>query len=71
MKTYLDFGAQGATHAAFKIEPQNNGCRVTSGFEAEFGYDLVGRYFGLMFDRWIGADYEKGLANLKALVESK
>jgi hypothetical protein len=25
----------------------------------------------LMFDRWIGADYEKGLARLKDLVEKE
>jgi len=24
-----------------------------------------------MFDKWIGADYEKGLARLKVLVESQ
>jgi len=31
--------------------------------------DYFGRYFGLLFDRLIGADYEKGLARLKALAE--
>ena len=71
VQTCLDFGAQGVAHATFEFEPKSDGCRVTWGFEADFGYDLVGRYFGLMFDRWIGADYEKGLANLKALAESK
>jgi effector-binding domain-containing protein len=39
-------------------------------FDTEFGWDLVGRYFGLMFDRIVGTDYDKGLANLKELAES-
>jgi hypothetical protein len=25
---------------------------------------------GLMMDKWVGGDYEKGLSNLKALVEA-
>jgi hypothetical protein len=33
------------------------------------GVNPVGRWMGLMMDRWVGADYERGLANLKALVE--
>ena len=28
------------------------------------------RYIGLMFDGWIGPDYEKGLARLKAIAET-
>jgi effector-binding domain-containing protein len=31
---------------------------------------LLNRYFGLLFDQWIGADYEEGLASLKSLAES-
>ena len=30
---------------------------------------LMERWFGLMFERWIGPDYEKGLAALKAFAE--
>ena len=30
---------------------------------------IPAKWFGLMFDRWIGADYEKGLAKLKAAAE--
>jgi hypothetical protein len=44
---------------------------VTWAFDTDFGYNLVGRYFGLMLPRSIGADYEKGLANLKDLAEGK
>jgi effector-binding domain-containing protein len=33
------------------------------------GASPIGRYFGLMMDRMIGKDYERGLSRLKALVE--
>jgi hypothetical protein len=29
----------------------------------------MARWMGLMFDRWIGADYEAGLAKLKQVAE--
>jgi effector-binding domain-containing protein len=35
-----------------------------------FNGKLVDRYFGLMMDSMIGKDYDKGLARLKALVET-
>ena len=30
----------------------------------------MGRYFGLLFDRWVGSDYEQGLGKLKELAET-
>ena len=30
----------------------------------------MARYFGLMFDEWVGADYEEGFANLEKPAES-
>lgn len=67
----LDFGAQGTATAYYDILAQDDGTLVTWGFDTDFGYDLVSRYFGLLFDRLIGADYEKGLVNLKELAESQ
>ena len=40
------------------------------GFDVELSRNPIERYFGLMFDSMIGADYERGLENLKKLVES-
>ena len=31
---------------------------------------FLARYFGLLFDRWVGGDYELGLSNLKQYAES-
>jgi hypothetical protein len=35
------------------------------------GMNPVGRYMGLMMDRWVGGDYERGLLQLKAQVEAE
>jgi uncharacterized protein YndB with AHSA1/START domain len=71
VKVALDFGDKGKAVAFYRLEAQGSATKITWGFDAPFGYNLLGRYFGLMFDKWIGPDYEKGLASLKALVESQ
>lgn len=70
VETALDFGDEGTATAYFDLEPQGSATKVTWGFNMDLGFNPVARYFGLMFDRWIGADYEKGLARLKAVAES-
>lgn len=66
----LQFGSMGPAEAAFELAPQGGGTQVTWTFETELGMNPVKRYFGLMLDRLLGADYEAGLTALKALVES-
>jgi effector-binding domain-containing protein len=70
VETHLDFGPQGTAEAFFLLEPTESGTHVTWGFDTDFGFNLVSRYLGLMFDNWIGADYEAGLANLESMAES-
>ena len=70
VRVALDFGEQGDATAGFLLEPVDDGTLVTWEFETELGFNPVMRYMGLMFETWIGADYEKGLASLKTLVES-
>jgi len=72
----LQFAQQGAATSYFQIDDTGSGVRLTWGFDKDLldgqGWwgGLLARYFGLFFDRWIGTDYEVGLANLKALAES-
>ena len=68
IRTRLDFGGQLA-EASFKFEPADGGTRVTWGFDGDLGNNPIARYAGLMFDKWIGGDYEKGLARLKQVME--
>jgi uncharacterized protein YndB with AHSA1/START domain len=65
----LDFGEMGEASASFEISPVGANTAVTWGFKSALA-NPVERWTGLLFDRWIGADYEKGLAKLKRVAES-
>lgn len=71
LTTRLDLGDQGTASAYFTITPAGNGSRVTWGFDGRFDNNIIQRYFGLMMERWIGQDYERGLRRLKARVENQ
>ncbi len=69
--TVLDFGEMGKATAVWDLTPQGNGTRVTWSFQTDLGTNPMMRWMGLMFDGWIGKDYEKGLKDLKTIVENQ
>ncbi len=69
IETALDFGDMGQPNADWTFEPTGDGTKVTWGLSGTAAGPLGG-YFAKMMDGWVGADYEDGLARLKALVES-
>jgi hypothetical protein len=71
VETALDFGEEGMAAASFELEPEGAATKVTWGFSTDLGFNPIARYFGLMFNKWIGADYEKGLAKLKTVAEAE
>lgn len=72
VRTELDFGDMGNAKAFFKMEPRGEDqTHLVWGFDTDLGLNPISRYFGLMFERWIGPDYEYGLTKLKALAESQ
>lgn len=54
----------------FRLEPGTGTTHVHWGFEADYGMNIVGRYFASMLGSVVKRDYEAGLANLKELAES-
>lgn len=70
VETLLQFGDKGNGTATFLLEPEGNGTRVRWRFSTDFGWDLFSRYVGLMLDGMIGAQYDKGLQDLKARIET-
>ncbi|MGI9283759.1 MAG: SRPBCC family protein [Pseudomonadales bacterium] len=70
VKVFLDFGDMGVADAIYALKPEGEGTHFTWAFDTEHGWNLMGRYFGLMMDSWVGTDYEKGLAKLKQVVET-
>ncbi len=72
----LDFDAQGIADTGFKLVSLGNATQVTWFFDSDltegvnFIDSFLARYFGLLFDRWVGGDYARGLANLKRSAEA-
>ncbi|MCP5313128.1 MAG: SRPBCC family protein [Chromatiaceae bacterium] len=67
--TRLEFGDKGDGEASFLLEPSAGATVVRWQFKTEFGWDLFGRYVGLMLDNLIGSSYERGLQTLKEHIE--
>ena len=66
----LDFGAEGTALAHFLLRPAGAGTRVIWRLESDAEGSFVGRWFNLLLDRMVGPDFERGLADLKTLIES-
>lgn len=69
VETRLTFGDKGEGTATFVLEPEGQSTRVSWLFETRFGWDLFGRYVGLMLDTMIGTQYTRGLQTLKTRIE--
>ncbi len=65
----LVFGDNDVTTATYQLTPAEGGVNVTWSFDADFGNNLLGRYFGLLLEKFLGPQYEQGLAGLKTLME--
>lgn len=66
----LDFGDMGKAKATVLLAPEGTGTKVTWAFDTDLN-SVAERWFGLLFDRFIGPDFEKGLASLKAYAEKQ
>lgn len=63
-------GREAPTRARYGLERSAEQTRVRWSYEAQFGYDLVGRYVGWLVGDSLGADYARGLERLKTHVET-
>lgn len=78
LKIALDFGDMGKADSHFALAPSAAATKVTWSFDSDaplafdgkFVWNVIGRYMCLFMDKMVGADYDKGLAKLKSLVES-
>jgi len=70
VKTRLEFGGQGPSMSTLTITPEGGGSRIAWAFDTSFEGNYFGRYMGLMFDKFIGRDYEQGLSKLKTIAEA-
>jgi effector-binding domain-containing protein len=63
-------GESGEAKSWFRLTPGVGTTIVTWGFEADYGMNLVGRFFASMLGGVVARDYEIGLTALKDLAES-
>ena len=63
-------GESGAARSWFQLTPGIGTTIVTWGFEADYGLNIVGRYFASMLGGVVARDYQAGLNALKELAES-
>ncbi len=67
----LEFNNQEPSVTKFIFNEENNSTKLAWQLEINFGYNLIGRWFGLFMDDMIGADCEKGLLKIKQLCEAQ
>ena len=67
----LDFGDMGTGRSWYTLKPQGAATQVTWGFATELGNNPAMRWMGLKVGDWIAADFDKGLAALKEVVEQE
>lgn len=65
----LDFGDMGTANATWDLVEVDGKTTATWGMIADMGAGPIGRWMGLKMDDWVGADYDRGLQNLKTLIE--
>jgi len=65
----LQFGEQGPAKSALTLTTTEHGTKVVWSLDVDLGNSPIARYAGLSLDAQVGADYDRGLAKLKALVE--
>ena len=63
-------GERGEAQSYFDLTEGAGTTIVAWGFEADYGMNIVGRFFATMLGSVVARDYQRGLANLKELAES-
>jgi hypothetical protein len=63
----INFMEQGSSKGYFRFEPVGDSTRVTWGMEMAVGQNPARKFLGLMMDKWVGRDFERGLQQLEAI----
>jgi len=67
----LAFEGQDPALSWYELTADGPTTQVVWGFSTDFGSNPINRYFGLLIEDFVGADYERGLQQLKQYAESK
>ncbi len=55
--------------ATFKLDKKEGGTQVTWTMDGEYGWNIMGRWFGLFMETLVGKEYENGLQNIADITE--
>ncbi len=69
VNTDMDFKEHGKGTAGFTFLKTPDGTKVTWAMNSDMGMNPIAHYFGMMMDKMIGSEFEKGLNNMKDIVE--
>lgn len=69
VKMALAFGPMGIVTATYRLAPEGSRTRLTWALDTDTGANPLARYMGLAMDRFVGDDFERGLAGLARFVE--
>ncbi|MBE0663541.1 MAG: SRPBCC family protein [Bacteroidales bacterium] len=64
IKTEIDFMERGTANAEYRFHAEEGGTMMTWSMKSDMGNNPIGRYMGLFMDKWLGNDFEKGMAKL-------
>lgn len=70
VKTEMNFMENGIASGTFSLKPLENSTEVKWAMDSDAGWNLVARYFGLMMDKFVGPDFEKGLHLLDSVAQT-
>ncbi len=71
VRTVLAFAGMGKAYSRFELQAQQDATKLIWGFDMHFGYNIPGRIMGVLIGDEIGDYYQRGLTNLKQLLEQK
>jgi ribosome-associated toxin RatA of RatAB toxin-antitoxin module len=69
--TSLEFADYDPTEGGWLLTKQGNATEVKWFMNSKMGNNPFARWMGLMMDQMVGSDFNKGLAELKRIAESK
>lgn len=67
----LHFDGYSTSQCRIDMEKVEGGVKVTMGMKGDMGGNPYTKYFGLMMDGAMGGEFEKGLKDLKMVVEKR
>jgi effector-binding domain-containing protein len=70
VSTEMNFMENGTATADFILKETPEGTEVTWTMDSDLGANPFAHWMGLMIDKFVGKDYEKGLASLKEVSEA-